>query len=52
MHAQPVQDFIYSLNGFVIFSTVHKGLASLFHKLMGRRQGKAVVVCRETVDIM
>lgn len=34
MSCMPVQDVIYSVNGFVIFSTVHKGLASLFHKLM------------------
>ncbi len=42
-NAQPVPDVICSVNSFVIFSTVHKGLASLFHKPMRRSLGKAVV---------
>jgi len=45
MSCMPFLDGIYFLTGFVIFSTVHKGLTRLFHKLMGRCwwHGKTVV---------
>jgi len=56
MSCMPFLDGIYFLTGFVIFSTVHKGLTRLFHKLMGRWwHGKTVVDSslsyKTTVDI-